>query len=479
MTKKSIKKLAQLIIAISILILLFVNVQSYATAKSGDPFAVDLNTSEKAFQQTSDDVVIYFFWGDGCPHCAEAEPFLEELAQNNPRVVLKPFEVRYDQDNAALLEKFAAGFGFQAKYVPTIFIGEKSWQGYSEEIEAEIEASVMEYLESGYIDKGAQFLEETETTVQPTPEPVVEEQNDVLDETSTPDKKEIKLPLIGTIDLSNQSLLVSTILIAFVDGFNPCSLWVLGMLLSIALHAGSRKKVLIIGLVFITVTAAIYALFIAGLFTVFKVVSFLGWIRVLVALVALFFALVNIKDYFWYKKGVSLTIDDKNKPGIYRNIRKIMDAGDSFWGLVGGTIVLAAGVSIVEFACTAGFPVIWTNLLTTQNASTLAFILLLVVYMVIYQLDELAIFLVSVFTLKASKVEEKHGRVLKLIGGVLMLTLAGVMLIEPSLMNDLGKSLLVFAFAFGLTGLILLVHRVILPKFGVKVESDTKSRKRH
>jgi len=117
--------------------------------------------------------------------------------------------------------------------------------------------------------------------------------------------------------------------------------------------------------------------------------------------------------------------------------------------------------------------------LTTQNASTLAFILLLVVYMVIYQLDELAIFLVSVFTLKASKVEEKHGRVLKLIGGVLMLTLAGVMLIEPSLMNDLGKSLLVFAFAFGLTGLILLVHRVILPKFGVKVESDTKSRKRH
>jgi hypothetical protein len=66
-----------------------------------------------------------------------------------------------------------------------------------------------------------------------------------LPETVQPDI--IMLPLIGAIDLSRQSLLVSTLLISFVDGFNPCSIWVLTMLLAITLHSGSRKKIIIVG----------------------------------------------------------------------------------------------------------------------------------------------------------------------------------------------------------------------------------------
>ena len=262
-----------------------------------------------------------------------------------------------------------------------------------------------------------------------------------------------------------------------MDGFNPCSIWVLSILLAITLHTGSRKKVLLIGLIFISVTAAIYALFIAGLFTVFTVVSFVGWIQVVVALVALFFALVNIKDYFWYKEGVSFTISDDKKPGIYQKIRKVMDAGDSTWGLIGGTIVLAAGVSLVEFSCTAGFPVLWTNLVSAQNVPIATFIMLLLVYLVIYQLDELGLFLVAVFTLRSNKVEEKHGRILKLIGGVLMLTLAIVMLVKPSLMSDIGQSVIVFGLAFAVTIVILLLHRVILPKLGVNIGSEFNKKK--
>ena len=86
------------------------------------------------------------------------------------------------------------------------------------------------------------------------------------------------LLLIGTVNLANKSLLVSTLLIAFLDGFNPCSIWVLSMLLAITLNTHSRKRVLVIGLVFILVTGLIYALFNGGLFTVFKVIDFLGWL---------------------------------------------------------------------------------------------------------------------------------------------------------------------------------------------------------
>ncbi|MFW5714113.1 MAG: hypothetical protein ACOCYU_05525, partial [Brevefilum sp.] len=94
------------------------------------------------------------------------------------------------------------------------------------------------------------------------------------------------------------------------------------------------------------------------------------------------------------------------------------------------------------------------------------------VYMLIYQLDEFGIFLVSVFTLRKTKLEEKHGRVLKLVGGMLMLALALVMLIDPTIMNELSNSLWVFGSAFGMAALVLFVHRVLLPKLKIINQPD-------
>jgi hypothetical protein len=150
-----------------------------------------------------------------------------------------------------------------------------------------------------------------------------------------------------------------------------------------------------------------------------------------------------------------------------------MDASQSFWGLTGATIALAAGVSMVEFSCTAGFPVIWGNLLNTQNISGVAFLFLLLLYMLIYQMDEIVIFLSAVVSLKASRLEEKQGRLLKLTGGVLMLTLSIVMLINPALMNNLTSSLIIFGAAFLATLIVLLLHRVLLPKFEIYIGTDS------
>lgn len=432
------------------------------------------NISKSSSAQNT--VAVYFFWGDGCPHCAEAEPFLQELDEASDQVELRKYEVWYVEENQELFSKMAASFGFEPQGVPTIFIGKQYWIGYNEQIQSEIKAAVKKCLKSACPDPGVGII----------PGVVSAENNPVTGETDPAtagqEDRKIEIPVLGTIDLAGQSLLVSTLLISFVDGFNACSIWVLTMLLALTLHTGSRKKVVLIGLIFLTVTAAIYGLFITGLFTMFKVVSFVGWIQVVVALVALFFALVNIKDYFWYKEGISFTIADDQKPGIFQRIRRLMDASQSFWGLAGGTVVLAGGVSLVEFSCTAGFPVLWSNLLVAQNVPALTFIFLLLVYLLIYQLDELGIFFAAVLSMRASKLEEKHGRILKLIGGVLMLALAGVMLINPNIMSNLSSSLIVFGAAFGATLLILLVHRMLLPRLGIFIGSEQGSktaRKKH
>ncbi len=414
----------------------------------------------------SQPVLIYMFWGDTCPVCARAKPFLEGLAEKYSGVELRFYEIYSNVPNRAIFEKMAAKYGFEPRAVPTIFIGDYNVTGYNDEIAVQIEQVVQGCLAKGCPDAGAGVVEAPPDT-QPTPKPT-ETPNDPL-KTRT-----IKLPLIGAINLENQSLFVATLLISFVDGFNPCSLWVLSMLLALTIHTGSRKKVVWIGLIFLTVTALIYTLFIAGLFSVLKIISFVGWIQWLVALVAAFFALVNIKDYFFYKEGLSFTISDEKRPGIVRRLRAVMDASQSFWGLTGATIVLAAGVSLVEFSCTAGFPVLWTNLLTAQNVTAAAFVLLLLVYMLIYQIDELAIFFGAVATLRASRLQEKQGRILKLIGGVLMLTLAVVMIVNPEAMNNLSTSLVIFAIAFAVAALVLLVHRSILPRYGIWIGSEAR-----
>lgn len=442
---------------VAVIILLFAITQAVWAA--ADPSQLEMRAAYAEHK-----AVIYLFWGDGCPHCAAAKPILKSLDEESDQVELRMYEVWYVEENQELFKKMAAAYGFEPQGVPTIFIGNQHWEGWNSQIQGEIETAINTCKANGCTDAGAGIIpgvavEEAEPApVEPLP--------------SEAAQQKIDIPLIGAVDLSTQSLFVSTLLISFIDGFNPCSLWVLTMLLALTLHTGSRKKVLLIGLIFLTVTAAIYGVFITGLFTMFKVVSFVGWIQVIVALVALFFGLVNIKDYFWYKEGISFTIADEQKPGIFQRMRKVMDASQSIWGLASGTVVLAAGVSLVEFSCTAGFPVLWSNLMVSQNVTTLVFVLLLLFYLLIYQLDELGIFLAAVFTMRASKMEEKQGRILKLIGGVLMLTLAVVMLINPNLMNDLGSSLLIFGIAFAVTLLVLLLHRVILPKLGIQIGSE-------
>jgi thiol-disulfide isomerase/thioredoxin len=416
-------------------------------------------------------VVIYFFWGDGCPHCASEKPFLEALAKKNSNIEVRAYEVWNSQPNQEKFIKMAALYGFDPQAVPTTFVGDRHWVGYNDAIRQQIESTVNNCLKNGCPDKGLGLIVPGASPPPANPNPAPIEPLD-------PNTRTIEVPLFGTINLENQSLLVSTLLISFVDGVNPCSIWVLTMLMALTVHTGSRRKIFVVGFVFLSITAAVYAIFIVGLFSIFTVVSFVGWVQVVVALIALVFGLINIKDYFWYKEGVSLTISEKAKPGLFEKMRRVVSASNSLPALIGATVVLAGGVSLVEFSCTAGFPVLWTNLLTSQKVEPLTFGLLLLVYMLIYQLDELVIFFTVVFTLRASRLEEKQGRILKLVGGTLMVALAAVMVVNPTLMNSLANSLLVFAAAGGAALLILLLHRHTLPAMGIYIGSEFRPKKK-
>ncbi len=403
-------------------------------------------------------VPVYFFWGDGCPHCATQKVFHEQLLADHPNVVIHAYEVYNVPANRPLMEAMAAAFGRPVTGVPMTFIGDEVWVGYTDAYGRQMRDAVARYEAYAAPDPVDRVDPELREQFVPTPAP-----SPPPPPAGSAGAAVIDVPLFGSIDVASRALWLSTALIAFVDGFNPCSLWVLALLLAVVINTKSRRRVLLVGLTFLIVTSAVYGLFIAGLFSIFSYVSFLGWIRVVVAGIALAFALVNLKDYVAYKQGFSLTIDDAQKPGIYKRIRGVMNSRASLPATLAATGGMALGVTLVELPCTAGLPVLWTTIVADAGVGAGAFAMLLLLYMLIYLLDELLIFGAVVVTMRAARIEEREGRVLKLVGGAVMLALALAMLFRPALLESIGGTVVVFGVAIGASLVVLLLHRIVHP----------------
>jgi thiol-disulfide isomerase/thioredoxin len=78
------------------------------------------------------DVTIYYFWGDGCPVCDIATPYMQALADGDPRIQLESYEIWYDPAAQQVFFDMAAEIGFEPRYVPTTIIGARYWEGYTE-----------------------------------------------------------------------------------------------------------------------------------------------------------------------------------------------------------------------------------------------------------------------------------------------------------------------------------------------------------
>ena len=379
-------------------------------------------------------VTLTLFHGDGCPHCAAEIAYLvDELAPARPDVAMRAYEVWANEANRALMVDAAAQYGFEAGPVPVTVVegpqGHRVLVGFGAGTPAQIEAAI--------VAVGAQADSEAGASA---PRPSL----------PGPAGTVVDVPLLGDVDLAGSSLLVSTVLIGFVDGINPCSLWVLSMLLAIVLHSGSRRRVALVGAVFLTVTAGMYAVYVAGVYSVLTVLDAMTWIRAAVAAVALTFGVLQIKDGLRPGTGPSLSISTHRRPGLFSRMRAVAGDDRGVLAVVGGTVVLAVGVSLLETPCTAGLPLLWASLLAAEGVSTGTSVALFGVYMAVFLLDELVVFAAAVVTLRSAKLQQRHGQALKIVSGSVLVTLAAAMLVAPGAMQTLPGTVAVFAAAAAL-----------------------------
>ncbi len=121
----------------------------------GLAFSLNPGAHRASAQAEKNPAILYFFWGNGCPHCAEAEPFLKELVKKYPQMEVRAYEVWYNDENQALFQKMGAAFGYTPQAVPGIFLGEQHWEGYNGSVGSEIETAVTACIQTGCKDAGA------------------------------------------------------------------------------------------------------------------------------------------------------------------------------------------------------------------------------------------------------------------------------------------------------------------------------------
>jgi cytochrome c biogenesis protein CcdA len=369
--------------------------------------------------------VLYYFWGR-CPVCAEPEQHLDQFAQYPIDIAVH--EVFYDPDSRALYDDFRQKMGIEVYGFPTIVYRDQYWIGFSPAIQEEIRQAIEASLQN---------------------RPGLERQN------------RITVPLFGELNLAAAPIILSTVIISFLDGFNPCSLFVLTFLLAMIVHSASRKRIFLVGFTFLVVTAAVYGLFMIGVLNIMVFAARLFWISQIVSLLVVAMGLVAIKDFLFFKKGFSLSIPDHHKARFYRQVRNVFYT-KSTGPMIIATVAMAAGIALIELPCTAGLPVVWSGLVSGLDLSWFYFLFLFALYLIMYLFAELIVFTLAVVRMRTVKLTEEGGRFLKLISGCLMLVLGFVLLFRPEYMENLAGMLVTFGAAAVLISVVYLFRRVFL-----------------
>jgi hypothetical protein len=369
-------------------------------------------------------VHLYFFWSLTCPHCLEARPFIEAIPAGRPWVKLHALELTRHPENVRHYVALADRLGQPAQYVPGLLFCGRMQTGWENDART-----------------GQALLAELDACR------VAARSGSALDAARVQPEPGVSLPLLGGIEAGTLSLPVMTVLIAGLDAFNPCAFFVLLFLLSMMAHQNSRARMLAIGSVFVLVSGLMYFAFMAAWLNLFQLLGNLAWVTLAAGGLALVVGLLNVKNFFLFRRGVSLSIPESRKPAIYQRARAILAAG-SVPAMLTATVLLAAVVNVYELLCTAGFPMVYTRLLTLQDLGPVQHYLYLALYNLVYVIPLAIIVGVFAFTLGARKLSEREGRLLKLMSGVMMLQLGTLLVLAPDWLNRLGV-------AFALLGVAL------------------------
>ncbi len=371
-----------------------------------------------------EDVTLYFFHGDGCPHCAEESVFLEKLQKDYPDLKIEKYEVWYDEENSALLQKVQQELHIERMGVPTTIIGDFYTVGYSEETANVIKRAIDFFYENEYKDVVSQIKDDTYVDDG-------SESEFLKREAETDKDMTVKVPFYKKINLKKVSLTTAAVVIGLIDGFNPCAMWVLLFLISVLIGMKDKKRMWILGLAFLLTSALVYALIMLSWIQIVVKMTTVISIRRIIAIAALIGGFFQLRSFIKNKDTSGCEIvDDSKRKTIFKKIRKFTSEKSFLLALI-GVMGLAVSVNLVELACSAGLPLVFTELLALNDVSNMAKFWYVLLYIIFFLIDDLIVFIIAMFTMKVTGMTTKYNQYSHLLGGVIMLLIGALLLLKP------------------------------------------------
>ncbi len=394
-----------------------------------------LNENKQVVVQTeTKNQFFYYFYRIGCPFCDRTEIWFEgELKPIFPDFEMKKINVgREYRENNVFFNTLAKEFGITTAAeglggVPAVFISNYYLIGVPREREKEhIKSLVEKCLDNGCLSPTEAIKSADAKNIRFLPAGYFDKNRTVDDEKLT-----IGLPIFGEVNVEDVGFSIFTIMVAAMDGFNPCALWILLFLLAYAIKEKSRKKMILVAGTFILTSAIFYFFLLIGWLQLFKFLGYVGPLKIIIGILALVVGFFQIRGFFKKSQGCPTSLKNSKKyQRINEKIKKIF-ASNSLKFIIPGTIFLALTVNLFEFFCSAGFPAIFTSVMALQGFPVYLELSFIGLYVFIFMLDQIIIFTIAFITLKTITTTNKIAKWIGLIGGLLMILLGIILIFSP------------------------------------------------
>ena len=343
-----------------------------------------------------DKINLYLFYGQECPHCEEERIWLDKIIKEyDNKINVYYFEVWHNDENVIIMNKAKEKLEITSNNIPLTIISDKYYVGFSDTVASRIEENIKESLE---IDNNSNM---------------------------------IKLPLLGNVNMKEVSLPLVTIILGLINGFNPCSMWVLLFLINMLFGIKSKKKSWIIGFSFLFVSFVIYFLSLLGINILVDVTAY-KWMKIIIGLIILVVGILNIRKYIKMRKeevGCEVVSDKKRKKIIDR-IKKVIESKTLLLAIIGVSI-LAASINVIGLACSLGFPLVFNELLTINEINGISKIIYLLLFTLFYLLDDIIIFILSMITLESKAISNKYTKLTTIISAIIMIIIGILLIFKP------------------------------------------------
>lgn len=369
-------------------------------------------------------VNLYLFYSKTCPHCEEEIKMLDSIKDDYKNLRIYKYELSKD-NNSEIFKNVATLFDLNVSGVPFTIIGEKTFIGYGENSKKTIIGCIEYYSKHGYVDKVGQYLNKELPTYE------INDYDTSIDEyLEDYGNYSFNIPIIGEVNTKTLTIPMIAVVMGFIDGFNPCAMWILLFLITMLISMKDRKKMWILGSTFLITSALIYFLIMLAWLNVAVLITKVNIIRSVIGFIAIIGGLYNIITTFKTSENGCNATDKKDRKKIMERIKKFTSE-KSIWLSLIGVIALAISVNLIELACSAGLPVMFTQILVINDLSKIEYFIYIMVYIFFFLIDDLLIFIIAVSTMKVSGISVKYGKISKIVGGIILLLIGILLLLKP------------------------------------------------